>query len=280
MVARVFVAVLVLASLGASALAVGFMGPPTAELKAGQWNIGYSYSYTRQDMDKVTVKESYADTDDVSWTDTYKATPEDATVQRHYAVFGYGINDQWEVFGQVGVADLKSQIKEEGYDTYGVNFDNDFAWGIGTRVTLAQQDSVAWGVSAQINWLDTSVDGRDSYSIEGYTEMWKETTDLEAMELLVAFGPTVDMGGWKLYGGPFYYFVDGDVDYKETGSWDDGGEDTGTWIYKESSDWDGASNFGGFVGAIFDLDTNCKATVEFCGHGDGWGAGTSVMWTF
>ena len=280
MVTRVFVAALIVASLGASTFAVGFMGPPTAELKAGQWNAGYSFSYSRQDLDKTTIKSYYLDTEMVEpILDSWKARPVDATTQRHYAVFGYGVTDQWEVYGQVGIADVKSDFKEDGGYTFGINFDNDLAWGLGTRVTVAQQDNVAWGVSAQLNWIDTSVDSKDSASGEGWEEAWKQRTDLEAMELMVAFGPTVDMGGWKLYGGPYYYYLSGDADFKETGMWDYGVEDTGTWIYREEGDYD-ASEFGGFVGAIFDLASNCKATVEFNMHGEGWGGGTSIMFTF
>jgi hypothetical protein len=218
---------------------------------------------------------------------SYKGTPEDATLQRHYAVLGYGINDQWEVYGQVGIADFKTDLRADYGDTWGINFDNDLAYGIGTRVTLTKQDNVAWGVSAQANWLDTSADISGSEVDDGeiyYEEStWKETTDLKGMELLVAFGPTIDMVGWKLYGGPYYYYLSGDVDwiYNETGTWDDGDVDTGSWVYREkgSSSYD-ASTFGGFVGGIFNLCDNTKATVEFSMHGDGWGAGTSIMWTF
>lgn len=290
---RVFVAALVVASLGASVFAVGFMGPPTAELKAGQWNFGYSYSYSRQDLDKVTAKwtDYYLNTDmedpDIV-SGSYKVTPEDTTTQRNYFVFGYGVNDQWEVYAQLGIADIKSDIKYEDGDVSGINLDNDFAWGIGTRITLAQQDNVAWGLSAQMNWIDTSIDdkGTDNDNGEGYIEewTWKESTDIKATEILVAFGPTVDMGGWKLYGGPYWYYLSGDMEYKysEAGYWDDGEVDTGEWVYyeKDKSDYDAASNFGGFVGAIFNLADNCKLTIEGQMHGDGWGAGSSIMFTF
>ncbi|HSV26300.1 MAG TPA: hypothetical protein VLH60_00250 [Sedimentisphaerales bacterium] len=300
MATRVLAAALIAASLGASAFAVGFMGPPTAELNAGQWNIGYSYSYSRQDLDRATAKGTwyYAEFDggvlvydDGDTLEPRRVTAEDVTTQRNQMVLGYGVMDQWEVYGTIGVADIKSSVKERwwdgmGYDTdkYSFNFDNDLAWGLGTRVTVAQQDNVKWGVSAQMNWIDTSIGDKYSGAFpleEEWVGVWSERwrTEVEAVELLIAFGATVDMAGWKLYGGPYYYHLSGDMKttYTYTADNQDGWVEVSREKYKSDAE---ASRFGGFVGAIFDLTENSKLTTEFNMHGDGWGSGASIMFTF
>ncbi len=257
------------ASISTGALAVGFMGPPTAELQEGQWNLGYSYMYSDMDLEKMSTKWVEYDNGTLDDAGVDKAKIEDFKIQRHYVSLGYGITQAWEVYVQLGVADAKHKFQWEG-DTvwHGFNFDNDFAWGWGTRVTLTEQDNVKWGVSAQMNWLDTSVDYKGA--VGGVT--WKESYDIESYDLLIAFGPTVDMGGWKLYGGPFYYMFDGD--------WENNGSDSDGWTWKETGDLEEDSNFGGFVGAQFALTETVDMTTELSFTGDGWAIGTGIGWKF
>jgi hypothetical protein len=159
------------------------------------------------------------------------------------------------------------------------NFDNDFAWGWGTKLTFARQDKVAWGIALQMNFLDTSWSRKETSQDDIYLR-WERNVDIKTWDLLVAVGPTIDMGGWKLYGGPFYYYLDGDYDYKEPGSWDDGEGGTGTWIENYSGDLEAESNFGGYVGAQIPLSEKCDFTTEVSLTGDGWAAGTGVIIRF
>lgn len=260
---------LFVAVMSVSALGAGYIGTPTAELEKNQWNAGFNYSYTDMDMEKTKAKwYEYVDgvLDD---SGTEKMKIKEVKTQRYYGTIGYGVADWCEVFVQLGLADVKAKTKWEGDDEWeGGNFDNDFAWGLGTRMTFYEQDNIRWGTSIQMNWLDTSVDRK--YSEPGYSE--KGTTNLETYDLLVAVGPTVDMGGWQLYGGPFYYYLSGDLDYKESNT--DGESE------KMCADLEAESNFGGFVGGKFPLTENCNMTAEFSFTGGSIALGTGVVWKF
>jgi len=251
-------AVFLAACLGVSASAS--IGTPTAGLGQGQWSLGFDYTYSTQDLDKIKMKGS---------DESEKYKNRDFNVNRYYGVLSYGLTEEWEVSAKVGIADVKTQLKGEGDDEWsGHNFDNDIAWGWGTKVTFLKQEKCDWGASLQMNWLNTSWDQK--------YEDGKESIDIDTYDLLIAVGPTVDMGGWKLYGGPFFYYLSGDVDWK--GSETD--EDDGLVTWKESGDLRAKSNFGGYIGAQFELAKNWDAGVEFSLTGDGWGLGTGITFKF
>jgi len=273
---------LLVAIMSVSAFGAGFMGTPTAELAKGQWNAGFSYMYSDMDLDKIKIKEKWQSFDlgsgfgDDSGVLAYKLEMKDVKTQRYYGTIGYGVADWWEVYVQLGIADVKGKVRDDppfpGDTWEGHNFDNDFAWGLGTRITFYEQTNIRWGTSVQMNWLDTSVDYKDSGP--GWTEKWE--ISYETLDLLVAVGPTYDMGGWKLYGGPFYYYLSGD--YEDKGTYTEPGWELYRW--KASGDLEADSNFGGFVGAQFPLMGNCDMTAELSFTGDSWAIGTGVVWKF
>jgi len=245
---------LLIAVTSVSAHGVGFIGNPTAELNQNQWNVGFNFTYITMDLDDTTVKE-----DGLS----EKLKINDNNVQRYYGTIGYGLTDAWDVYVQLGLADVKARFEDPNGESSGLNFDNDFAWGWGTKYTFSEQGDICWGVSVQMNFLDTSWDDN---GID-----WKETIDYEAYDLIVAVGPSVDMGGWNLYGGPFYYMLDGDLD----GS---GYDDVGA--YKASADLQEDSNFGGFIGAQCIMMEKYNMTTEFAFSGSGWAVGAGVTVPF
>ena len=246
---------LLVAIMSVNAYGVGFIGTPTAELDQGQWNIGFNYTYISMDLDDTTMKEAGS---------SDKIEINDNNVQRYYGTIGYGLTDMWEAYIQVGLADVKARFRdaEDPTDDWdGFNFDNDFAWGWGTKYTFHDQGDVCWGASLQMNFLDTSWDDSGSN--------WEDQIDYESYDLIIAVGPTVDMGGWNLYGGPFYYMLDGDLDAS--------GIDMGT-PYKASGDLEEDGSFGGFVGAqCMLMEKYCMTTeLSFSGGGFAIGAGLSV----
>lgn len=245
---------LLVAIMGVSAFGVGILGTPTAELDQGQWNIGVNYAYLSTDLAKTTMKGG---------GESYKLEVNDNNVHRYYGTFGYGLTSTWEAYVQLGWADVKANLREPGEPEDGFNFDNDFAWGWGTRYTFYKQDNVRWGATMQMNWIDTSWDDKGAD--------WKETIDYSNYDLLIGVGPTVDMGGWKLYGGPFYYMLNGDVDAK--------GIDEGE-AWKDSGDLEEDSNIGGFIGAQCTVMEKYDVTAEFSFTGDGWAIGAGVCYAF
>lgn len=282
---RAVVLMVVLALSASTVFAVGHIGPPTAQLTKGQWSGGFNYSYSVQDLDDTKVKWSWFDDGvlDESGVDKVKIT--DLTTNLYYGNLGYGISDTWQIYVQAGVADIETDAEapDNGYfedDKFNLDFDNDFAWGWGTKITFAKQDKIEWGTVFQMNWLDTSLSEKDSASDVDFTESWKDTIDVEAYDLLLAIGPTIDMGGWKLYGGPFYYYLSGDLDAKETGNGvDEGGPYT--WNGKASGDLESDSSFGGYIGAQFVLAENWDMSVEVASTFDnGWGVGAGITFKF
>lgn len=254
-----------------SASALNFSGPPTAELESVQWSLGYSYSYFDMDLDETPIDWADYDNGTLDAGGTDKLKIKDLKTQRHYFVFGYGVTDSWEIFGQLGLADVKTEAKwseDSSLELNHLNFDNDFAWGVGTRVTLAEQENVKWGVSAQMNWLDTSVDY--SYSEPGYSSNTR--FDFESYDLLVTLGPTVDMGSFKLYGGPSFYMLRGDFSEK--------GYDSDNFTWCASSDIEEESNFGGLIGGQCMLSKSYVLSLDISATGDGWGAGAGVQYKF
>lgn len=239
------------------------MGPPTAELSKGQWNLGFNYTYSTQDLDTTTAKLVRTGEDPT----TFHLKTKDFNVHRYYVAVGYGLAEWWEVYGQLGIADLKADFSGDTAGAPwndGVNFDDDFAWGLGTRFTLAEQGKVKWGLSAQMNWLDTNWDD----NVGANTKL---KYSVETFDLLVAVGPTIDMGGWKLYGGPFYYYLNGDYKYTNVSPGS---------LWKETADLEADSNFGGFIGAQFALSESVDLATEISSTSDGWAFGTGIGWKF
>jgi len=305
---------LLVAIMSVSAFGAGIIGTPTAELEQGQWNVGFNYMYSDMELDKTKMKVSGSEiikykaesgdshTDKYSGTDSFKFESDDVKTQRYYGAIGYGLTDSWEVYVQLGIADLKAKVRDEGESEWnGLNFDNDFAWGWGTRYTFYEQDNVRWGASVQMNWLDTSWDEKSMDDEVAYVsvpdvgmelflgeEHEKTQLDWSSYDLLIAVGPTVDMGGWNLYGGPFYYLQKGDLDLTttETGvsySSDLLGYDvitrTRTETMKSSGDLE-ADSIGCFVGAQCTLMEKFSMTTELAFTGDGWAIGAGVIVPF
>lgn len=196
-------------------------------------------------------------------------------VKRTYLTIGYGICDNWEVYGQLGIADVKEKEiwfnKDNGdwYKWLTFDFDYGFAWGWGTRITLLQQDNVKWGVSAQMNFHNSTLEERIPESGNYYR---KENSKLETWDMLIAVGPTIDMGGWKLYGGGFYYDLQGDM------SWKVSFYDYVAWT--GSYDFEADGNVGGFIGAQFALNEKIDITPEFSATADSWAAGAGIALKF
>jgi len=257
---------MLLGAVGTGAFAVGFIGTPTAGLDKGQWSIGGEYSYSSQDIDKATSKGVRGGA-----PLAYELKSEDFNINRYYGVLSYGLTEDLEIIAKLGLADLKAEGKNISSPTprwVGSNFDNDFAWGLAAKHTFLRQEKVEWGVSAQTNWLNTHWEHK---GVDG-DGPWKDESDLDAYDLIVAAGPTIDLDVWKLYGGLFYYYLDGEAN---TEGFEGDGE-----TYKGRSDLEADGNLGAFIGAQFDLSSNIAWTSEFSVKENGWGLGTGITFKF
>ena len=288
---RIITVGLVLGLLSSNAFAL--IGSPNSELDAGQWSIGSNYQYSSQDLDTMSLKYNYswidyepggAVDDQSSGSGTEKNNLKDVNINHYYGQVNYGLSDNLEVFGRLGMSDIKIKTQEVGDNEWlGVNLDNEFSWGLGAKYTLSEKENVNWGISCVMNWLNSSLDdeGYDYYEFGGYseTEVWDDKIDFDIIDILIAVGPTFDMGEWKLYGGGFYQMTNADLDVKETGSWEDSDDYYGVWTDKASGDSD-TDSFGGFVGAEFGIGDSWNMAVEFLGSNNGWGAGAGIKIPF
>jgi hypothetical protein len=268
---KLFLVMGLLCFLSAQTFALNFMGPPTAELNQGQWSVGYNYSYSVQDLDKTRQNWSLINDGVVTSTGEGQLRIEDLSVQRHYVGINTGFTDWWEIYTRLGFSDVKGDIHWLDVDSKAAyNFDNDFAWGWGTKITFKKSDTIAWGASLHMNWLDTSTSKTEGASGSG---PWRDTVRIDTYDTLLAVGPTIDMGGWKLYGGPFYYSLAGDYEHERDFF-------ELNLVEREDARIEEDSSFGVFVGAVVDLNENSDLTAELSFTSDGWALGAGVAKKF
>jgi len=137
---------------------------------------------------------------------------------------------------------------------------NEFAYGFGTKLTISEQDAITWGGLFQMTWIegDDSVSGID--------------IDVDAYEMQIAFGPTYEVDSMRIYGGPFLHLVDGDG--KASGVVPGWGAISGSFDVEQESE------FGGYVGAQFDVAENSCVNVEAQFTGDAWAITAGIGFGF
>lgn len=220
------VALMVAVLWSSAAWALRPMGPPMAGLEQGQYSVGFDFSYSKMNLE--------AD----------GGTAEDVESLAYLANLGYGIADNYEAFIRLGLAGITVEDPDKDFEG-----DNQFAYGFGIKGTFAEDDALTWGGLFQMDWTK-SEDGDveiDSYGIQ------------------IAAGPTYQMEGMSLYGGPFLHFVGGDVSGTPDGTLD---------LEQESI-------FGGYVGAQFDIAENASWNIEYQTTGDdAYAICTGIVWRF
>lgn len=283
---RIIAASLVLAFLASHTFAI--TGPPTAGFEPGQWYAGADFLYSVQDLDTIKATVSRYDyIDDVTYPYSgitrYKVRT--FNLNRYYGQLGYGMSDSWEVYGQLGLVDIQADYKEiDNNDSrHSTDFDPGFAYGLGTKFTLAKQEKVDWGVVFQMDWYSADGDYTYAKTVEDagftYAQTAKNSFRLDATNLFVAIGPTINMGVWKLYGGPYYHYFSAEQDFTEEGAWVGEDNSSGTWIKEESRDFT-TEGLGGYIGAQVDVLPKCRLTLEFLGTQDDWGLNTGIVILF
>jgi len=230
-----------------SALALAPMGPPMASLEQGQFSAGVDYSFSEMDIEI----SGYG----LTWTE------KDIETNMIFANFGYGIAPNLEAFVRLGAANA---------DFEGFSGDTQFAYGFGTKATFAQAGDLIWGGLFQMSWLNS--EDSISTAIDGST--FTGTAEIDALEIQIAVGPTYKMDGLSIYGGPFLHYIDGDFDLSGTitGPLDGSGS--------VSFDIEQESEFGGYIGALFDLAQNTSCYVEYQFTGDASAIGAGIVWRF
>ncbi len=242
---RLWICTTVVLCLAVDTYGIDFMGPPTATHEALQMSLGLEYSYSEEN---------------VQFTDSGSSTPnsiDDIRRNVFSGKLGVGLHEYAEVFFRLGAGTLRADLIEFDGNT-------DPIWGGGAKVTLHKGKRIDLGALFQWNTFDGETRGFiDAYGINAREE-------IKIDEQHVALGATVHMDGWRFYGGPFYYTFDGDVTIKEIGN-------TSNQI---RPDMEEESEFGGYIGAQFDLAAETVLSVEYIYTGEGSAVGTGLSWKF
>ena len=233
--------IVVLSGLCSSSLALTPLGPPRAGLKQKQQSLGFVFASSEMDLEVSGYGMSYTATD-IDWK-TYLVRA------------GYGLSDDCELYSLLGFSKCS---------TDDFNGSSEFAWGFGTKFTVAKKDSVTWGGLFQM----LSMSSEDSATTEvpylGYTSA---SVDVQMFDIQISFGPTYTQDGFSIYGGPFLHFVEGELDVRANGD-------------SASVDIEQKSEFGGYVGAQFALAESSSLFFEYQKTDDASAIAGGLVWRF
>ncbi|MHC4216753.1 MAG: hypothetical protein ACYSWP_25695 [Planctomycetota bacterium] len=239
------VVLLLTAVTGSTALAIAPLGPPTAGLEQGQKRVAFEYGYREADLEASGLKVSAWGTMSVSDVYTGSLTLPDVESNAFIANFGYGAT---------------TKFFDGSYGPY---------FGFGTKLTFRKEEQLSWGAMFQMDW--TNSDDDDLFELNFLDD---EDVEVEYYEIIVAVGPTYEMNEQlRIYGGPFFYMLDGEYDLEINRSFSDSG-------LKLSFDIEEESQFGGYVGAEVDVTEKAPLIVELQFTADSWGFGAGIGYKF
>ena len=246
--------------MGSGAFAYTLLGPPTAELEKTtvkndegeddshfENRHGYIFSFSKAAVEIDGV-----------------GRVEDLEVTRHYYTWSVAFYENFNFSVLLGAVSGESDEGEiDATQTSGFDGSTEFSWGFNFKNTFYQGETVDWGAMVQMTWSSTEA----TVDVSGVGPVDVEFED--AYDLQVAIGPTVDMDGWKLYGGAFYYMLDADLKLSQP-----------AFGLPTSSDVEESDSVGGFVGAQFDIKENLDLIVEYSMGKDSANIGLSLGITF
>lgn len=271
------VVVIILAGIcSLPAFALPPMGPPKATLEKGQLAVDFKYAY--QEMDLQLHGKARENLGSGWLPDDYtEYSIINLTSNMFLGSVEYGICNNWNVFGHVGAADAEDEMKESlecgrpGNQYQDFSSDFKAVWGFGTRATFCQDGDLTWGGLFQMTWSnpdDSDVKLRGDPDFSGDLE-------LDFWEIQVAIGPTLQLDGISIYGGPFLHFVQGDMVLKGSTV-----EDSVTQLIESKADIREESIFGGYGGVQLYIDEKSYWYTEYQVTGNAWGLGTGIACIF
>ena len=220
---------------GTSVYALNLLGPPTAELKQGQFEVGLEHSYRRFGMDFDFTSGT------ASMPDFGKSRMKMNAISGRFAC---GITDSIEGFASVGQAGIVN-TEQQRLDVDGT------IYGGGAKVTLQEYYLVKWGVLVQANIVRT--DG--TWFRPHWFADWYGDTEMNFYQIIAAGGANYQLADYAyVYGGPFCYYLDGEQEYEEL--WPAQG-------FIEKYDINSKSIFGCYVGFNLLVANNMALSIEY-----------------
>jgi len=254
---KMLLSVMVVGMFCSASFAIAPMGPPMAALEQGNYNVGIGYAHSDMTLEVLGPVGSAGE-----------AVLNDLQSDMYYVNMGYGISDDWNLYGAIGFANAEFPGDAGTPDFDG---DNGFGFAIGTKKTLADDGDAKWGVLAQFaqgkseDNVRASADGSwGNGAID--VDAGNHPAKLEWYEVQLAMGPTVPLSeDVCVYGGPFLHFVDGDLEIRD-------GSDRG------QAELEQKLQLGAYIGTLISLgDPNASLMAEFLYTGEGWGFGIGAM---
>lgn len=267
----------VIGLFGSIVMALPPIGPPRAMVGQDRWAVDVGFSHSKMDLEaNGTTRE---DPSGAGWlvlaSSEHKI--EDLTSNIVLGRISFGAYDTIDVFACLGLSNAQDDMTETQNSNYlvagnrysGMEAGYGFAYGFGARATFWQEGDITWGGFVQILWENPRDGDIDLAPEDGDPSKLSGDVEIDLQEIQVAVGPTIDMGIVSLYGGPFLHIVSGDLDA------DISGIDSFSAVNRVSlsQDVEEESEFGGFVGALGEMDKDTSWFAEFQVTSDAWGIG-------
>ncbi len=220
--------------LSSQAVGIAPIGPASSNLDQGQFAIGMEC--VKGDF-KANFENSTFTYSGLGTIRLSGKIPTETDLNGYLGKLSYGITDRCLVFARIGQAEIYSE--------------KDFTWGLGTKITVRESESLDFGLTAQINFL--------TYEETGYVPGWDYYEEhLDFYVAQVAIGPVYKRGSFRLYGGPFVVWANGDGDI--TGRSISGGTPVDM---KASYDIKKDIEAGGYIGMSLEFAKNLDVLAEY-----------------
>lgn len=201
--------VVLMLSCSSAALATGLFGPAQPQGKAGTVSLGPGL---------------------LAYTGEWNGDSKAEQIQA-YAQLGFSLTDNFEIYLQGGAADLQVESFDEGYRPFGT---------LGFKLLFTDSKPVNVGFFAQGSYFDDYKGSGSSNQSLTFTKNWEADGGLVLQTMIE---------GALLYGGPFFYAREGDVDVENA-------------TINTSSSYEEQGNFGGFLGIRWPLKSGINIDIE------------------
>lgn len=256
------------------------LGPPRSLLKEDQNAFSIDLGYSNMDLQtfgdmEITYLSPYSQSSSFTefQIDNLKSTLVSARLDTN-------IFENWDIFFRLGISDGADEITEVQADGSTGHQYNDFdggfgvSWGLGTRTTFYAEGNTTWGGLFQVNWMNPG----DSSITDASDSDFAGDINLDYWEVQLAIGPTVQYNNFRIYGGPFLQFINGDLEISGTTLSDD--IIPLDIAVKATHEIREESQLGAYLGAQFNLGNDNTLVTEIQFTSDIWGIGIGSTWKF
>ena len=255
-------------------LALDRMGPAVSQLGQGKLGIGLDYASSNTDL-QASGHSIYTSMSTSSGTPVvtqqygkHSATMDRVDIDRFYTTIGYGLGERTDVFFRLGGAQI--DWKDDG--------GTDLALSGGVRSTFYATDRLQIGGLAQIGWSEAEYKAIpfpnpfNNYHVAMHGEL--SLYEIQAA-LAASYRLTERV---SVYGGPFLYFADGDLDLEKDEPWH-------VWIPEgralsldSSYDLAETCRLGGYIGAQYKITPGMTWGIEYQYTADADAITTGLVW--